>query len=294
MVKRCTHPREGWRRPPTPAPWMCGPAPLGTSRCPRRRPWAPRSASSPPASVGTRAPRALAGRPVGVPVRRCSAGDSPSPAPGPRRSGSGRRFRCITTDSTTTIVPWPLCVALPPSWINRTPVSGPPRASSTGTPRTRADGSIERLVEQAQLALRLLVAPQLKFQSLTRSCPERLRVNWGPMSRAQMSTCSSWKKRTWSSGTPASVRALAMRPRRPRPAPRGSPGRGRSWRGSSRSSAQWRGSRPCSRTGHVIHMASWLSYSPGNRQLRAPLSSASLSTTAPSWARVNPTEPVFG
>ena len=48
----------------------------------------------------------------------------------------------------------------------------------------------------------------LKFQSLMRSLPEKLRVNWGPMSRAQMSPCSMWKKWTWSSGTPLASRKL--------------------------------------------------------------------------------------
>ena len=49
-------------------------------------------------------------------------------------------FRWITTDSTAIIVPWPLWVTPLPSWIMRTPVTGPVAASIVGYVRQAALG----------------------------------------------------------------------------------------------------------------------------------------------------------
>ncbi len=75
----------------------------------------------------------------------------------------------MTTDSTTTIVPCPLWVVLPPSWIMRTPVCGPGRASRTGTLRrdatVRSTGSSITLSSLSGSSY----PHMLKFQSLMRS-----------------------------------------------------------------------------------------------------------------------------
>ena len=156
-------------------------------------------------------------------ARRCWAGRSRSPAPVPRRNGSAPGFagsRPIRPRSSSRA----RCASrfhLRGSSAPR--CTGPARASSTGTSMMDGDRTVEGLVERAELAVWLFVPPHVEIPVVdAQPAPSGLRVNCGPMSRAQMSPCSMWKKWTWSRGTRSRpVRISGRPPRRQRPARRG-------------------------------------------------------------------------